>query len=235
MVVLVSTSDPGLTIFPTHRIARQFDAVASELQANGSDPRARSSRCPPTGPPPSSTRATESPSPKASRASSTRSSSSARARAGRLHRVREEASAAVDEGAPRRRSCSGRRAIEDVFADARRGEVLPQKTTYFYPEAHSAACSSIPLDRLARGLPRARSTTCGACSPSCRRASSASRSSARARAATTRPRSTPRSSAVVIARLDERLDDFTLVSEEIGEVVMGSGGPRSSSTRSTAR
>ena len=48
MVVLVSTSDPGLTIFPTHRIAGRFDPSNKLSQAEGG-PAARSSRCPATG------------------------------------------------------------------------------------------------------------------------------------------------------------------------------------------
>ena len=50
MVVLVSTSDPGLTIFPTHRTAAEFDASNSLLLADGNDPRAALESLPPDRP-----------------------------------------------------------------------------------------------------------------------------------------------------------------------------------------
>ena len=46
---------------------------------------------------------------------------------------------------PRRRFLLRPTRIEDVWAVARRGETMPQKSTYFYPEAHLAACSSTRL------------------------------------------------------------------------------------------
>ena len=46
LAVLVSTSDPGLTIFPTHRTASRFDASNTVLQADGNDPRAALERLP---------------------------------------------------------------------------------------------------------------------------------------------------------------------------------------------
>ena len=46
----------------------------------------------------------------------------------------EDAVAAVDEGRAQAAFLLRPTRIEDVFAVAKRGEVLPQKTTYFYPK-----------------------------------------------------------------------------------------------------
>jgi uncharacterized protein (DUF1015 family) len=46
----------------------------------------------------------------------------------------DEAIAAVDEGRAEAAFLLRPTRIEDVFAVAKRGEVLPQKTTYFYPK-----------------------------------------------------------------------------------------------------
>ena len=54
-----------------------------------------------------------------------------------LRRVREGEAAVAYLMRPTR--------IEDVFAAARRGEVLPQKTTYFFPKLISGLSSS-PCD-----------------------------------------------------------------------------------------
>jgi uncharacterized protein (DUF1015 family) len=120
LVVLVSTSDPGLEIFPTHRLF----AEPRRLEANGA----------------AETGVTE----------LTREGS-------RLVSVpegmldvqlvdtlgHEGISYTPDAEEAERRVQAGEAAvayilrptrIEDVFAHARRGEVLPQKTTYFFPK-----------------------------------------------------------------------------------------------------
>ena len=125
-VVLVSTSDPGLTIFPTHRVARRVgDAGGTEiarpgdelpgavlyrdgryflLEGDGLDVEVVE-RARPEG-------VTYTPS-------------------------REEAEAAVDRGEAEGAFLVRPARIEDVFERARRGEVMPQKTTYFYPKLPS--------------------------------------------------------------------------------------------------
>jgi uncharacterized protein (DUF1015 family) len=135
MVVLVSTSDPGLTIFPTHRTASRFDPSNSLLQANGSDPRSALESLPTDRPatvvytregvavaegPPGQldTQLVESLVP---------------GQVGYTAYV-DEAIAAVDEGRAEAAFLLRPTRIEDVFAVAKRGEVLPQKTTYFYPK-----------------------------------------------------------------------------------------------------
>jgi len=134
MVVLVSTSDPGLTIFPTHRTASHFNPAES-LKANGSDPRAALESLPADRPaavvytragvavaegPPGQldTQLVETLVP---------------GQVGYTAYV-DEAIAAVDEGRAEAAFLLRPTRIEDVFAVAKRGEVLPQKTTYFYPK-----------------------------------------------------------------------------------------------------
>ena len=58
---------------------------------------------------------------------------------------REEAEAAVDRGDAEGAFLLRPAAIDDVFAYARRGEVLPQKTTYFFPKLTSGLLF-YPLD-----------------------------------------------------------------------------------------
>jgi uncharacterized protein (DUF1015 family) len=135
MVVLVSTSDPGLTIFPTHRTASRFDPSNSLLHGNGSDPRAALESLPADRPaavvytragvavaegPPGQldTQLVETLVP---------------GQVGYTAYV-DEAIAAVDEGRAEAAFLLRPTRIEDVFAVAKRGEVLPQKTTYFYPK-----------------------------------------------------------------------------------------------------
>jgi uncharacterized protein (DUF1015 family) len=135
MAVLVSTMDPGLTIFPTHRIASRFDASNSLLHGDGSDPRAALESLPSDRPaavvytrdalstaegPPGllDTQLVESLGPEV---------------VGYTPSL-DEAVAAVDEGRAQAAFLLRPTRIEDVFAAAKRGEVLPQKTTYFYPK-----------------------------------------------------------------------------------------------------
>jgi uncharacterized protein (DUF1015 family) len=135
MAVLVSTSDPGLTIFPTHRTVARFEPGNGLSQANGIDPRA----------------ALESlPDDRAGAVVYTRDGTYvAQGAPGQLDTQLveqlapgdvgytadlEEAVAAVDEGRAGATFLLRPTRIEDVFAVAQRGDVLPQKTTYFYPK-----------------------------------------------------------------------------------------------------
>jgi uncharacterized protein (DUF1015 family) len=127
MVVLVSTSEEGLTIFPTHRVAKRLgDVQGTELERPG----------------------TELPGVVLYRGN------------GRYELVegdgldvevvdrlapegvtytpnREEAEAAVDRGEAEGAFLLRPTPLDAVFERARRGEVLPQKTTYFYPKLTS--------------------------------------------------------------------------------------------------
>ncbi len=134
MVVLVSTSDPGLTIFPTHRTAAEFDASNSLLLADGNDPRAALESLPPDKP--------------ATVVYTRDRVAVAEGEPGQLDTQLveqlapdvgytayvDEAIAAVDEGRAEAAFLLRPTRIEDVFAVAKRGEVLPPKTTYFYPK-----------------------------------------------------------------------------------------------------
>jgi uncharacterized protein (DUF1015 family) len=135
MVVLVSTREQGLTIFPTHRVAQGVDGFKGrEIEPPGADLPGvvlyRGSgryelvegegldveivdRLAPAG-------VTYTP-------------------------RREEAEAAVDRGDAEGAFLLRPARIEDVFAYARRGEVLPQKTTYFFPKLTSGLLF-YPLD-----------------------------------------------------------------------------------------
>jgi len=140
LVVLVSTEDPGLTIFPTHRLFRS-SPPQSALQGRReriSDPKEalRELSALPPG-----------------RAAVVRYEGGETELVldgdGELdvHLVdrlghegisytphADQAVAAVDSGEAAAAFLLRPTRIEDVFAAARRGEVLPQKTTYFYPK-----------------------------------------------------------------------------------------------------
>jgi uncharacterized protein (DUF1015 family) len=135
MVVLVSTSDPGLTIFPTHRTAARFDASNGLLRADGNDPRAALESLPPDRP--------------AAVVYTRDRVAVAQGPPGQLDTQLveklvpgdvgytahlDEAIAAVDDGRAEAAFLLRPTRIEDVFAVAKRGEVLPPKTTYFYPK-----------------------------------------------------------------------------------------------------
>jgi uncharacterized protein (DUF1015 family) len=133
-VVLVSTSDPGLTIFPTHRVVGRVGQVSGReigrpgedlpgvvlyrggryelLEGDGLDVEVVERAAP--------EEVTYTPS-------------------------REEAEAAVDRGEAEGAFLVRPTPIEAVFERARRGEVLPQKTTYFYPKLISGLLF-LPLD-----------------------------------------------------------------------------------------
>jgi uncharacterized protein (DUF1015 family) len=134
-VVLVSTDDPGLEIFPTHRIAEQINGVApgdgdltSALAALRSEPvdRAATVVYRPGG-----------------------RAAVVHGRSGELDVQLveslgpkgvtytpsvDEAVAAVDGGRAGGAYIVRPTRIEDVFRFAKRGETLPPKTTYFYPK-----------------------------------------------------------------------------------------------------
>jgi uncharacterized protein (DUF1015 family) len=135
MVVLVSTREEGLTIFPTHRVTRRIGDVTGVeierpgdelpgvvlyrgngryelLEGDGLDVEIVD-RLAPEG-------VTYTPS-------------------------RDDAEAAVDRGAAEGAFLLRPARIDDVFAYARRGEVLPQKTTYFFPKLTSGLLF-FPLD-----------------------------------------------------------------------------------------
>ena len=126
MVVLVSTREEGLSIFPTHRIARHVDGVRGTpidepsdelpgvvlyrggryelLDGDGLDVEIVDKLAP-------------------QGVSYTPS--------------RAEAVATVDRGAAEAAFLLRPTRIEDVFAVARRGDVMPQKSTYFFPKLTS--------------------------------------------------------------------------------------------------
>jgi uncharacterized protein (DUF1015 family) len=134
MVVLVSTREEGLTIFPTHRLAQDVNGVRGTpidepegelpgvviyrggryelLDGDGLDVELVE-RAGPRG-------VTYTPS-------------------------REQAVAAVDRGDAQAAFLLRPTRIEDVFAVARRGDVMPQKSTYFFPKLTSGLLFH-PLD-----------------------------------------------------------------------------------------
>ena len=133
-VVLVSTSDPGLTIFPTHRIAgRVGDVDGTEIERpRGELPGVvlyRGGRYVLLEGDGLDVEVVEHAGPED--VSYTPS--------------REEAEAAVDRGEAEGAFLVRPTPIEAVFERARRGEVLPQKTTYFYPKLVSGLLFH-PLD-----------------------------------------------------------------------------------------
>jgi uncharacterized protein (DUF1015 family) len=132
MAVLVSTTDPGLTIFPTHRIAQRFGLT--DARPDGDDPLAALATLP------------------ADRAAAVIYTSDgtyiAEGQSDELDTQlverlatdvtytadTKDAIRTVDEGRAVAAFLLRPTRIEDVFAVAKRGEVLPQKTTYFYPK-----------------------------------------------------------------------------------------------------
>jgi uncharacterized protein (DUF1015 family) len=133
MVVLVSTTDPGLTIFPTHRIAGRYDPGSNLSQAE-IGPAEALERLP------------------AGRAAvvvyadgrtfvaedgsqpDTALVESLGPQDVRYTADLREAIAAVDEGVAQAAFLLRPTPIEQVFEVAQRGEVMPQKSTYFFPK-----------------------------------------------------------------------------------------------------
>ena len=146
MAVLVSTSDPGLMIFPTHRTASRFDASDSLLLADGNDPRAALERLPTDRPAavvytPGRVLVAQG----APGQLDTQLVESLAPEGVGYTADLDEALAAVDAGRAQAAFLLRPTRIEDVFAVAQRGEVLPQKTTYFYPKLLSGLLFH-PLD-----------------------------------------------------------------------------------------
>jgi uncharacterized protein (DUF1015 family) len=134
MVVLVSTREEGLTIFPTHRLAQSIDGVRGTpidepgtelpgvvlyrggsyelLEGDGLDVEVVDALAPQG--------VTYTP-------------------------QRDEAVAAVDRGEAEAAFLLRPTQIHDVFTRAREGQVMPQKTTYFYPKLTSGLLFQ-PLD-----------------------------------------------------------------------------------------
>ena len=134
MVVLVSTREEGLTIFPTHRLAQSVDGVRGTpidepgeelpgvvlyrrggyelLEGEGLDVEVVDGLAPQG--------VTYTP-------------------------QRDEAVAAVDRGEAEAAFLLRPTGIDDVFTRAREGQVMPQKTTYFYPKLTSGLLFQ-PLD-----------------------------------------------------------------------------------------
>src|SRR6266550_4989704 len=134
MVVLVSTREQGLTIFPTHRLAQSVDGVRGTpidepgdelpgvvlyrrggyelLEGDGLDVEVVDALAP---------------------------------QGVSYTPQRGEAVAAVDHGEAEAAFLLRPTRIEDVFTRAREGQVLPQKTTYFYPKLTSGLLFQ-PLD-----------------------------------------------------------------------------------------
>jgi hypothetical protein len=135
MVVLVSTQEEGLTIFPTHRVAQSVDGVKGSpieepgdelpgvvlyrgdgryelVQGDGLDVDIVDALQP---------------------------------QGVTYTAQREDAVAAVDRGDAEGAFLIRPTRIEDVFERARRGEVMPQKTTYFFPKLTSGLLFH-PLD-----------------------------------------------------------------------------------------
>jgi uncharacterized protein (DUF1015 family) len=134
MVVLVSTGEDGLTIFPTHRVAERVNGVRGEpiekpgdelpgvvLYRGGGYELVRGDGL------------------------DVEIVDRAGAQGVTYTPRRAEAVAAVDTGAAEGAFLLRPTRIEDVFAYARRGEVLPQKTTYFFPKLTSGLLL-FPLD-----------------------------------------------------------------------------------------
>jgi hypothetical protein len=126
MVVLVSTREEGLTIFPTHRVARHIgDVDGSEIDrpANGLPGVVVYRRGGYT--------LVEGDGLDVELVEGLRP-------AGVTYTPRrEEAEAAVDRGDAEAALLVRPAPIDAVFERARRGEVLPQKTTYFFPKLTS--------------------------------------------------------------------------------------------------
>ena len=147
LVVLVSTRDPGLMIFPTHRVVERLDGDLPSSNGAGDprqalallerQPRARSAAVVYTGGSARTVYGDEGElDPQLVERYASQVSYTAYA---------DEAIAAVDEGRAEAAFLLRATRIEDVFAVAARGETMPQKSTYFYPKLLSGLLFH-PLD-----------------------------------------------------------------------------------------
>ena len=141
MVVLVSTRDPGLTIFPTHRIVNGLDGrlqVREGVAEGPFDALRRIAAFPPGNPVcvfygrGGVTEILEAPE-VALLDTAFVADLVGDAQVAYTPRA-EEAVAAVDRGDAEAAFLLRPTRIEDVFAVAERGETMPQKSTYFYPK-----------------------------------------------------------------------------------------------------
>ena len=177
--------------------------------------------------------------PRRARASSTSSSSTATGstasptRRGSTRRSRRSTAAR-----PTSRSSCASPAVEDVFAVARRGERMPQKSTYFFPKPLSglalppgrAVTPWLEICRLLRRRHPRRPRR------GCRRAPSASRCCGAGEGGDDTTAIDQAAEDAVVERLAALGEDFVLVSEELGDahVRRGRAAAWSSSIRSTA-
>ncbi|HET8652726.1 MAG TPA: DUF1015 domain-containing protein [Gaiellaceae bacterium] len=144
LVVLVSTEDPGLMIFPTHRIAERLNGTAAtqDLQAALEDLEAR---------PPDRAAAVLYRKGGAALVEGEEGAldvqlvESLAPGPVRYTPSVDEAVAAVERGDAEVAFIVRPTRIEDVFRFAQAGETLPQKTTYFYPKLLSGLLF-LPLD-----------------------------------------------------------------------------------------
>src|SRR4029077_4910299 len=134
MVVLVSTEEEGLTIFPTHRIAQSVNGVSGRAIDEPGD---------------------ELPGVVLYRAGSyelvkgdgldVEVVDALRPQGVTYTAQRADAVAAVDRGEAEAAFLIRPTPLDEVFERARRGEVMPQKTTYFFPKLTSGLLFQ-PLD-----------------------------------------------------------------------------------------
>lgn len=140
LVVLVSTEDPGLTIFPTHRVVARkppLDGLHVEDVASGLDSALARLEALPYDHPAFVLY-------EAGRASLVTAPGSTRLDVELLDDLglgertytpdAHEAARRVNDGEGEAAFLLRATRIEDVFAVARRGEVMPQKSTYFFPK-----------------------------------------------------------------------------------------------------
>jgi uncharacterized protein (DUF1015 family) len=134
MVVLVSTREEGLTIFPTHRIAQSVNGVRGEAIEEPGDQLPgvvlyRAGRYELVGSDRLDVEVVDELQPRGVTYTPQRS----------------EAVAAVDRGDAEAAFLLRPTPLDTVFERARRGEVMPQKTTYFFPKLTSGLLFQ-PLD-----------------------------------------------------------------------------------------
>jgi uncharacterized protein (DUF1015 family) len=134
MAVLVSTTDPGLMIFPTHRVAGRFEPSNSLLLSENGGPVEALARLPADR-----TACVVYTGRKTFVAQNGTELDTALVEALGPREVTytadpNEAIAAVDEGRAQAAFLLRPTRIEQVFAVAQRGDVMPQKSTYFYPK-----------------------------------------------------------------------------------------------------
>ena len=139
MALLVSTHDPGLHVFPTHRVFSRRPDLAELGEASRT--RLSRARSPPsprrraTTPSRSRTGARGSSSCADARASSTWSSSTGTGSTGSsTRRSGTRPTAAVDRGEADVAFLLREPRVDEIFAVARRGERMPPKSTYFFPK-----------------------------------------------------------------------------------------------------